>query len=308
MPDSLVNRCRPLPADATLCILGAGFSGGRLAALAEALNIKVITTRRNPDPQSRSLRFDSANAVIPSDRDLDGVTHLLSTIPPGNSENDPVLQTLGDRLKHLPLRWAGYLSTTGVYGDTGGRWVSERDPAQPTQERSRRRFACEQQWLNSGLPVQILRLPGIYGPGRSPLAAVQAGTLKPIDKPGQVFCRVHIDDIAAACLHLMHCSAQGEHPAVVNICDHEPAPSHLLQHHAAELLGCRLPEARPYVDAEATMSPMARSFWAENRRVSNDLLCRQLGYTMVHPNFRSGLAQCLEEERLRGMTARSVPG
>ena len=307
MPESLVNRCQPLPAGSKLCILGAGFCGRRVAALAEALNIEVLTTRRNPDAQSRALRFDTAENLVPTDADLQGVTHLLSTIPPGRDQNDPVLHTLKAQLSQLPLRWAGYLSTTGVYGDTGGAWVSEADAPKPSQERSRRRLVCEQEWLSSGLPVQILRLPGIYGPGRSPLAAVKAGTLKPLHKPGQVFCRVHVDDIAAACLHLMHCSAAGQHPPVVNICDHEPAPSHRLQRYAADLLGCDLPETRRYEDAEPEMSAMARSFWAENRRVSNDLLCQTLGYTMVHPNFRSGLAHCLEAESLMGSPTRTAP-
>ena len=306
MPESLVNHCRALPAGSKLCILGAGFTGRRVASLADALKIRVITTRRNPDPGSGALRFDSAHNVVPTEADLKGVTHLLSTIPPGPDETDPVLQSLGPQLGQLPLRWAGYLSTTGIYGDTGGDWVSETDAPQPTQERSRRRLICEQQWLNRGLPVQILRLPGIYGPGRSPFAAVQAGNLKPVNKPGQVFSRVHVDDIAAACLHLMHCSAAGQHPPVVNICDHEPAPSHLLQRHAADLLNCDLPEVRDYADAEADMSAMARSFWAENRRVSNDLLCRTLGYSMIHPNYRSGLVHCLEEERLRGMLTQTA--
>ena len=306
MTESLVNRCRSLPAGSTLCILGAGFSGRRLAALAEALNIRVLTTSRNPDPESRDLRYDTAQNLIPTDAELDGVTHLLSTIPPGRDQNDPVLRTLGPQLRQLPLRWAGYLSTTGVYGDTEGAWVSEADPPQPGQDRSRRRLICEQDWLNSGLPVQILRLPGIYGPGRSPLAAVKAGTLKPVHKPGQVFCRVHVDDIAAACLHLIHCSAAGQHPPVVNLCDQEPAPSHVMQRYAADLLNCDLPEIRNYTDAEADMSAMARSFWAENRRVSNDLLCKTLGYTMVHPNFRSGLAQCLEAEKLMETSTQSA--
>ena len=307
MPESLVNRCRSLPAESRLCILGAGFSGHRVAALAEALNISVLTTRRNPESNSRSLRFDTARNVIPTEAELHGVTHLLSTIPPGRDQNDPVLRTLGAQLCQLPLRWVGYLSTTGVYGDTDGAWVSESDTPKPGQDRSRRRLICEQEWLNSGLPVQILRLPGIYGPGRSPLAAVRAGTLKPIHKPGQVFCRVHVDDIAAGCLHLMHCSAAGQHPAIVNICDHEPAPSHVMQRHAADLLNCNLPEIRDYADAETDMSAMARSFWAENRRVSNDLLCKTLGYSMIHPNFRSGLQHCLEEERLMESLARSAP-
>ncbi len=308
MPDPLVNRCRPLPEGSTLCILGAGFSGRRLASLAEAMGMRVITTSRNPDPGSKTLPFDSANNLIPPASAFEGVTHLLSTIPPGRETSDPVLRTLGPLLRQQPLRWVGYLSTTGVYGNTNGEWVREADPPNATQERSRRRLACEQEWLKSGLPVQILRLPGIYGPGRSPLAAVKAGTLQPIDKPGQVFCRVHIDDIAAACLHLMHCSAEGHHPSVVNVCDHEPAPSALLQRHAAELQGCPLPDAKPYSEAEAEMSPMARSFWAENRRVSNDLLCKELGYRMMHPNFRSGLAQCLEQERLTEQQVPSAAG
>ena len=299
MPESLVNRCKPLPAGSKLCILGAGFSGGRLAALAAALGIPVISTRREPAPGSGHLTFDSATGQGPDPHQLEGVTHLLNTIPPDRDGNDPVLTTLGDQIKQWPLRWMGYLSTTGVYGNTDGAWVCENDPPQPSQKRSRRRLACEQEWQASGLPLQILRLPGIYGPGRSPLAAVKAGTLQPVDKPGQMFCRIHVDDVAVAALHLMHCSAQGQHPEIVNVCDDEPAASVSVHRYAASLLNCELPQPKAFAEAEAGMSAMARSFWADNRRVSNRRLREDLGYELIHPTYRSGLAQCLAVETLR---------
>ena len=307
MPESLVNRCQSLPVGSKLCILGAGFSGSRLATLAAALQIPVISTRREPDPGSGHLAFDTTTGQIPDPRQLEGVTHLLNTIPPDRQGNDPVLQTLGDQIKHWPLRWVGYLSTTGVYGNTDGAWVSENDRPQPTQERSRRRLACEQEWLSKGLPLQILRLPGIYGPGRSPLAAVKAGTLTPVDKPGQMFCRIHVDDVAAAALHLMHCSAQGQHPEIVNICDDEPAASLAVHRYAASLLNCDLPRAKPFIEAEASMSVMARTFWADNRRVSNQRLRKDLGYELIYPTYRSGLTQCLEIEALRESRTPSSP-
>ena len=307
MPESLVNRCQPLPAGSKLCILGAGFSGNRLASLAAALKIPVISTRREPAPYSGHLAFNSATGKVPDPHQLEGVTHLLITIPPDRDGNDPVLTTLGDQIKHWPLRWVGYLSTTGVYGNTDGAWVCENDPPQPTQDRSRRRLACEQAWLSSGLPLQIMRLPGIYGPGRSPLAALKAGTLQPVDKPGQMFCRIHVDDVAAASLHLMHRSAQGQHPEIVNVCDDEPAASVSVHRYAAFLLNCELPQPKPFCEAEASMSAMARSFWADNRRVSNKRLRQDLGYELVYPTYRSGLAQCLAIETLRESGTPSSP-
>lgn len=307
MPEALVNRCQPLPRGSKLCILGAGFSGGRLASLAAALQIPVISTRRDPAPESGLLAFDATTGTIPDPRQLEGITHLLSTIPPDREGNDPVLTTLGDQIRQWPLRWVGYLSTTGVYGNTNGDWVSETDSPQPGQDRSRRRLACEQAWRSMGLPLQILRLPGIYGPGRSPLAAVKAGTLQPVDKPGQMFCRIHVDDVAAASLHLMHRSAQGQHPEIVNVCDDEPAASVAVHQYAASLLNCTLPQTKPFSEAEAGMSAMAQSFWAENRRVSNQLLRQDLGYELIHPTYRSGLAQCLAIETLRESGTASAP-
>jgi len=179
MLSDLVNRCRPLPADATLLVLGAGFSGGHLAALARQLGTRVLTSVRLPadscDPNT--LRFDSQLNQLPDPAQLQGVTHVLSTIPPERDGQDPVIRCLGDTLQRLPLRWVGYLSTTGVYGDRKGAWVRESDPATPMQERSQRRLACEEAWQRLDEPVQILRLPGIYGPGRSPLQAILRGEL-----------------------------------------------------------------------------------------------------------------------------------
>ncbi|NDD68715.1 MAG: SDR family oxidoreductase [Synechococcaceae bacterium WB9_4xC_028] len=301
MLDDLVNRCPPLPPDATLLVLGAGFSGSHLAALARRQGARVLTTRRLPDESDLGsvLRFDSQLAKHPDPEQLNDVTHVLSTIPPERNGQDPVLRCLGEQLQQLPLQWVGYLSTTGVYGDRQGGWVQESDPAKPTQERSQRRLACEQAWLESGLPVQILRLPGIYGPDRSPLRTISRGELQPIDKPNQVFCRIHVDDIAGACLHLIERAAQGQRPEIVNISDNEPAPSATVQRHAASLLGVAIPEPKPYSEASIAMSAMARSFWAENRRVSNHLLCQELGYTLLHPDFRSGLLDCLKVEGFR---------
>jgi nucleoside-diphosphate-sugar epimerase len=179
--------------------------------------------------------------------------------------------------------------------------VDETHEPKPTQLRSQKRLDCEQLWRNSGLPVQILRLPGIYGPGRSPLAAVRSGEVIPVDQPGQVFCRIHVDDLAGACWHLMHRAALGQRPAVVNISDNRPASRLELQRFAAELLGCTLPKPIPFSEARATMSPMALSFWADNRKVSNALLRDELGYSFLHPDYSSGLKDCFVAEGFNGL-------
>ena len=297
MLNQLVNRCQPLPANSTLLVLGAGFSGGRIATLARALGTRVLTTSRLPDDsEAHHLRFDSQLGRVPTAEQLRGVTHVVSTIAPERDGQDPVLRCLGDQLQTMPLQWVGYLSTTGVYGDRQGGWVSENDQPTPTQERSKRRLACEEAWLATNWPVQILRLPGIYGPGRSPFQALLRGEIHPIDKPEHVFSRVHVEDIAGACLHLIDRASQGQRPTVVNVCDALPAAPADVQRHAADLLGRPLPSSRPFAEAFEGMSPMARSFWAENRRVSNSLLCNELGYQLLHPDFRSGIRDCWEQE------------
>ena len=301
MLNDLVKRCAPLPSEATLCILGAGFSGGHLAKLSKALGTRVISTRRKPESGSDDLPFDSANGIVPDHDMFASVTHLISTIPPTREGTDPVLSSLGKQLKQLPLQWVGYFSTTGVYGNSNGNWVDETHEPQPTQLRSQKRLDCEQLWRNSGLPVQILRLPGIYGPGRSPLAAIRSGDVTPVDQPGQMFCRIHVDDLAGACWHLMHRAAAGQRPTVVNISDNRPASRLELQRFAAHLLGCTLPAAIPFREARVTMSPMALSFWADNRKVSNARLRDELGYTFLHPDFSSGLQDCFDAEGFSAM-------
>mgnify|MGYP005744236043 FL=1 len=175
-----------------------------------------------------------------------------------------------------------------------------------------RRLNCEQAWLRSGLPIQILRLPGIYGPGRSVLNGLQQGRARLIDKPGQVFCRIHVEDIAGACWHLMHRAGQ-DAPAspgngsIVNVVDDLPAPTAELMRHAADLLGCALPPLEPFDQIVDSMSPMAQSFWSENRRVSNHRLCHELGYALLHPNYRVGLQDCLNQDKLNPSDLRSPP-
>lgn len=303
MLSEIVNRSRPLPAGSRLLILGGGFSGTAVAKAVEALGTPVITTRRQPCAVTGALPFDSATGRRPSLDSLQGVTHLLSTIPPDRNGQDPVLSRLLPDLKRLPLQWAGYLSTTGIYGDHQGHWVSEATPAKPGQDRSRRRLDCENAWLNSGLPVQILRLPGIYGPGRSILNSLRDGRARRIVKPNQVFCRIHVEDIAGACLHLIHAAANGQHPTHVNVVDHCPAPSHALLDFGAALLGRPTPETEDFATASEGMSAMALSFWAENRRVSNDRLCNVLGYELLHPHFKAGLRDCAHQDSLKATTS-----
>ena len=295
MLNALVNRSRPLDPSAKVLVLGHGFSGRCFRRLLEALGTQVISTRRQPAPGSPDLPFDSETGHRPDPDALADVTHVLCTIPPTTDGRDPVLTQLGANLRDLQPKWVGYLSTTGVYGDRKGGWVSETDPATPGQERSRRRLACEEAWLNSGLPVQILRLPGIYGPGRSVLESLRSGRSRWISKPDQVFCRIHVEDIAGACLHLIHRAAAGLQPTIVNVSDNMPAPSEDLLAFAAELLNCNLPPQESFETAALSMSTMARSFWSENRRVSNQLLCGELGYTLLHPDYRSGLRDCLNQ-------------
>ena len=296
MLSQLVNRCRPLATGSKLLVLGQGYSGSTLSQLFRSLGTPVLGTRRQANRNATDLCFDSDVGLAPCLDDLADITHVISCIPPTAHGQDPVLDQLLPLLKQLPLRWVGYLSTTGVYGDTGGSWVTETDPASPGQERSRRRLDCEEAWQNSGLPVQILRLPGIYGPGRSVINTLLQGRARLIQKPGQVFCRVHVEDIAGASLHLMHCAEAGQRPEIVNVCDNCPAPSSDLLRFAATLLEQPLPIEEAFDQAYQGMSAMARSFWSENRRVSNRLLREGLGYELLHPDFRSGLEDCWRQD------------
>ena len=296
---------------ANVLVLGGGYSGLRFAnALTErGLPVAVTSRRRPAQPEAltpwgssgselpvRWLSFDPDNSVLPDAEALDGTTHVLVTIPPDGQGNDPVLEHLAPVLAQLPLQLIGYLSTTGVYGDHGGEWVDETTAPAPRASRSRARLACEQAWDCSGLPVQIFLLPAIYGPGRSPFQHLLQGPSRLVHKPGQVFSRVHVDDIVGGLMHCIGLPPQ-RRPRIVNLADDRPCPSTESLGYAAHLLDCKLPAVERFQDISDGMSPMALSFWVENRRTSNQRLCHELGYTLRYPSYREGFREALAEER-----------
>ena len=229
---------------------------------------------------------------------LDGVTHLLVSVPP-DAAGDPILAVHGDDIAQIEgLRWLGYLSTTGVYGDRAGGWVDETAELSPSGERGRRRVSAEAGWLDlwhrCGVPVHILRLAGIYGPGRSPFEALRAGTAKRIDKPGQVFSRIHVEDLVSVLAASIGWPRPG---AIYNVCDDDPAAPEAVVAYAAALLGRPAP---PLVPLEAAgLSPMARGFYDDNKRVANGLIKNELGVRLRYPDYRAGLAAILADETCR---------
>ena len=266
-----------------LFIFGLGFSGRVIAGRLAAEGWSVAGTSRSGEavelPGIEVFAFDRDHPLPP--RALAGVTHLLSTVPPDRL-GDPVVAAVTEV---RPL-WAGYLSTTGVYGDHGGGWVDETTVPAPGGDRSRRRLAAERDWLDSGLPVHIFRLAGIYGPGRSAIDAVRDGTARRIVKPGQVFGRIHVEDIALAVRASM---ARPRPGAIYNLADDDPAPPQEVILHACRLLGIAPPPEIPWEAAQASLSPMALSFFADNKRVDNSLIKRELGVRLRYPSYREGL-------------------
>jgi len=218
-------------------------------------------------------------------------SHLLSSVAP-DGEGDPVLRALGPQIAAANLDWVGYLSTTGVYGDHGGDWVDEDTALTPATARGRARVAAEADWQALGVPLHIFRLAGIYGPGRGPFAKLRAGTARRIVKPGQVFSRTHVADIAQV---LAASIARPDPGRIYNVCDDDPAPPQDVIAHAAQLLGLPVPPEEPFETAD--LSPMARSFYAESKRVRNDRIKDELGVRLLFPTYREGLAAILAEER-----------
>ena len=297
MIKEIVKRLDPMPPKSKLIIFGGGFSGQRIASVGRHLGIEVLCSRRKENSDGADFCFNTENEV--SNEIFEGATHVLSCIPPLLNGEDPVILKLKKQLLNAKdLKWVGYLSTTGVYGDTKGEWVNENTSPNPQQERSIRRLSCEKQWLETNLPVQILRLPGIYGPGRSAFESLFKGTTKLIDKPGQVFSRVHVDDIAGAVLFLINLYSLGKNPSLVNIADNLPTNNLEVIAFAAKIAKKSLPSKVPFEIAKETMSPMALSFWQENRKVDNKLLCKTLGYSLIYPNFKSGLKNCFSKFKM----------
>lgn len=254
-----------------LLILGLGYSAAFIACAARARGATVEATTR--DGRGGTLVFADRAAVEPA---IARSTHILSSVPP-EGEDDPVLTTYGAALARFG-GWLGYLSSTGVYGDTGGAWVDESAPI-GTGRRSAR-AAADAAWLALG--ARVFRLPGIYGVGRSPLERVAAGTAHRIDADGQVFSRVHVKDIARGVA-----AGFAAPPGAYNLADDEPAAQSDVIACAARLLGLPVP---PLVSlASADISPAARAFYAENRRVANGKAKRVLGWRLLYPNYRLGL-------------------
>ncbi|ANB33135.1 SDR family oxidoreductase [Rhodovulum sulfidophilum] len=278
----------------TLLSIGHGYSARELAQSLEP-GWRVIGTSRSAEGAEALRRTGIEARIWPGDDlgpDLAAATHLMTSVPPGAS-GDPVLAALGETLRAARhLRWVGYLSTTGVYGDHGGDWVDETAPLTPATSRGEARVAAEAGWAALGLPLHIFRLAGIYGPGRSPLDRVREGRAQRIVKEGQVFSRIHVADIAQVLAASMAAPDPG---AIYNLADDEPAPPDEVIAFAAEMLGLPVPPAIPFEKAE--LSPMARSFYAESKRVRNDRIKTELGVHLRHPDYRAGLAALLETER-----------
>ncbi len=282
----------------TLFSFGHGYSARALAARLLPRGWRVIGTTRDA-AKTGALRAEGVEPLVWPGEDLSPLaeaTHLLVSAGPDEA-GDPVLrQARAEVAAAAPrLRWAGYLSTTGVYGDHGGGWVDEDTPLTPSTRRGRLRVEAEGDWqalaAETGLPLHIFRLAGIYGPGRGPFAKVRAGTARRIVKPGQVFSRIHVEDIAQV---LEASMARPDPGAIYNLCDDDPAPPQEVIAEAARLLGLPLPPEEGF--AEADLTPMARSFYAESKRVRNDRIKRDLGVRLRYPGFREGLAALLAGE------------
>ena len=284
-----------------LLIFGCGYSA---QAFVRRLGRgwQVTGTTRNPDKIAR-LKDQGIDARLWPGGDLrpalDDATHLLLSIAP-DTDGDPVVAAYGDTVaKAAPhLRWVGYLSTTGVYGDHDGGWIDEMTPLEPTTRRGKVRLMAERQWQAiagaSGLPLHIFRLAGIYGPGRGPFEKVRNGTARRIIKENQYFSRIHVDDIASV---LAASVARPDPGAIYNLADDDPSPPEDVLSEAARLLG--LPEPPEVRFEEAEMTPMARSFYAESKRVRNDRIKRDLGVTLRYPDYRTGLRALMDEEKAK---------
>jgi len=286
-----------------LFAFGLGFSAQALAKRLAAENWEIAGTARD-ESKIAQLRAqghaatcfagDKANPDLPLL--LAGTTHLLHSIPPG-PDGDPVLNAYRDEIAKLgSLEWIGYLSTVGVYGDQQGRWVDETTDPKPNSQRTEARVVAERAWLDFGkeigVPVQVFRLAGIYGPGRSVFDKLAAGTARRINKDGQVFSRIHVEDIARV---LEASMARPRAGAIYNVADDEPAAPGDIVAYAAEMIGVEPPPEVAFEDAD--MTPMARSFYEGSRRIGNALIKSELGVTLRYPTYREGLPSLIPRDR-----------
>lgn len=278
----------------TLLSFGHGYSARALTHLMPD-EWRIIGTTRSEEKAAALIAEGIEPRIWPGadlEPALNAATHLLISAGP-SEDGDPVLNELRREIEERrhQFEWVGYLSTTGVYGDHKGGWVTESTPLAPSTKRGQLRVEAEAAWQDMGLPLHIFRLAGIYGPGRGPFAKVRNGTARRIIKQGQVFSRIHVDDIAQI---LKASIDQPNAGAIYNMCDNDPAPPEDVIAHAAELLDMPIP---PAVDFEtADMTPMARSFYAESKKVSNERIKSELGIKLIYPDYRAGLAALLATE------------
>lgn len=274
-----------------LFIFGLGFSGLAIARLALAQGFKVSGTSRDADRRAELaaegiVAFDFP---LPDPSVLSTVTHVVASIAPGEDGDAALLAHRGD----IPANaWVGYLSTTGVYGNWDGAWVDEQSALKATADRSMRRIKAEQAWVAAFPQTHIFRLAGIYGLGRSAFDKLRAGTAQRIIKPGHKFGRIHVDDIARIVLAAMAAPTPGE---IYNVSDDEPAEPAAVIAEAAYLMDIDPPQGVSFLGS-AKLSPMARSFWADNRLVRNDKVKALLGAPLTYPTYREGLAAIFEQQ------------
>lgn len=275
----------------TLLSLGHGYSAQALAQLLLPLGWQIIGTTRDP-AKAKAFAAQGIEPLLWPTSDLSPAlaraSHILISMAP-DEQGDPVLNAHAEAIRAAKPEWVGYLSTTGVYGDHQGGWVDEDTPLNPSTKRGEMRVKAEAAWTAMGLPLHIFRLAGIYGPGRGPFEKVRNGTARRIMKPDQVFSRIHVEDIAQVLLASIQNPQAGK---VFNLCDDDPAPPEDVLSYAAELLGLPQPPEVPWDSPQ--ISPMARSFYAESKRVRNDRLKRDLGVTLKYPTYRKGLEAMLQ--------------
>ena len=291
-----------------LLIFGLGYSARySLEFLGPHVDTVAATTRseekavRMEEKGIVPILFDGEEKSEPVVEALDVATHILVSAAP-DDEGDPVLRLHGEDIARAAsrgqLKWIGYFSTVGVYGDTGGEWVDETAVCHPTSERSKWRLGAEDGWRAVGqqaeVPTAILRLAGIYGPGRNHFVTLEAGTARRVIKPGQVFNRIHVDDIASVVERAAVTGASG----TFNVTDDEPAASEAAIAYAAELMGVPVPEGIPFDEAE--LSPMAKSFYADNKRIRNARIKSELDIELAFPSYREGLKALWQDEAWRG--------
>ena len=286
-----------------LFCFGYGYTADLLARTLRAEgNWQIAGTTRDPAKMDVMEAHGIETHIFSYDRALSdplgamaGATHILISTPP-DDHGDPAFLFHGEDILRIPsVKWVGYLSTTSVYGDRGGEWVDETSLVQPTSRRGSRRARAEQQWRSlyesNGLPLQIFRLAGIYGPGRSALDSVRAGSARRISKPGQAFSRIHVEDI----VQVLRASMNKPNPgAVYNVADDYPAPSHEVIAYTCEVLGKELPPLLDY--ASADLAPITMSFYSDNKRVRNDRIKDELGVRLRYPTFREGILGCRAAE------------